>query len=89
MPIIKNVKKVILLITTIVVCFTCIPVLAQPAGGPPPGGPTGGTDPPCWPPPCIPVDGGVSILIALGAAYGGKKAYDQLKSSRDSESNIN
>ena len=45
--------------------------IAQP---PPPGG-----GPPCWPPPCIPIDGGVSLLLAAGAAYGGKKIYDALK----------
>lgn len=59
-------------------CSLSTPFFAQPAGGPPPGGPTGGTDPPCWPPPCVPIDGGIGILIALGAAYGGKKAYDQI-----------
>ena len=49
--------------------------LGQPAGGAPPGGPAGGTAP-CWPPPCVPIDGGISFLIAIGAAFGGKKAYD-------------
>lgn len=42
--------------------------------GPPPPPP-----PPCGTPPCpinIPIDGGVSILIAAGLAYGAKKAYD-------------
>lgn len=50
-----------------------------PGGGPP--GPAGGAgdEPPCWPPPCVPVDGGITFLIALGAAYGGKKAYDKFK----------
>ena len=37
------------------------------------GPPTG---PSCWPPPCIPIDGGVSILIAAGLAYGVKKIND-------------
>lgn len=27
-------------------------------------------------PPGIPIDGGISILLAAGAAYGGKKIYD-------------
>ena len=57
---------------------------AQPSGNPP-GGPSGSTDPPCWPPPCIPVDGGISVLIALGAAYGSKKAYDFYQSKDDAE----
>lgn len=58
---------------------------AQPAGGGPPGGPSGGDPALCWPPPCIPVDGGISFLIALGAAFGGKKAFDHFKSSEESE----
>jgi hypothetical protein len=33
-------------------------------------GPGGG--PPCWPPPCIPIDGGISIFIAI-AAFAGYK----------------
>lgn len=47
-------------------------------GGPPPppgGGPGGGT-PPCWPPPCVPIDGGITFLLAAGAIYGSKKIYD-------------
>jgi hypothetical protein len=41
-----------------------------------PGPPAGGS-PPCGPPfgPACPIDGGVSLLIAAGLAYGGKKAY--------------
>lgn len=39
-------------------------LFAQPVGGPPP----------CWPPPCIPIDGGVSALIAAGVLLGGGKA---------------
>ena len=38
-----------------------------PLGGPPCGGPFG---------PACPIDGGVSLLIAAGLAYGGKKSYD-------------
>ena len=49
------------------------------AAGPPapPGG--GGGTPPCWPAPCVPIDGGLSLLVAAGLAYGGKKAYDTFK----------
>lgn len=51
------------------------------AAGPPMGPPMG--PPPCWPPPCtVPIDGGISILIAAGAALGGKKLYDLRKSSK-------
>ena len=45
----------------------------------PPPPPSGTVGPPCWPPPCIPIDGGVSFLIAAGAAYGAKKIYDSRK----------
>jgi hypothetical protein len=47
------------------------------AGPPPPpsgGGGSGGNFA-CWPPPCIPIDGGISLLIAAGAIYGGRKLY--------------
>jgi len=36
----------------------------------PPGGDEGGD------PDAIPLDGGISILLAAGAAYGAKKVYD-------------
>ena len=49
--------------------FTGTDLIAQP---PPPGG----TGPSCWPPPCIPIDGGISWLIAAGIAYGAKKSWD-------------
>ena len=42
-----------------------------PIAGPGPGG--------CFPPPCIPVDGGISLLIAAGLGIAGKKAYDHHK----------
>ena len=41
----------------------------------PPPPPSGGV-PDCWPPPCIPIDGGISLLIAAGAIYGGRKLYN-------------
>lgn len=52
-------------------------VISAQTGGPP-GGPAGG-GPPCWPPPCVPIDGGISFLLAIGAAYGAKKAYQGIK----------
>jgi len=44
---------------------------------PPPPPPT--DEPGCWPPPCIPIDGGISLLIAAGAIYGGRKLYSKQK----------
>lgn len=69
-------KFTIRIILVIAVLFFAADFFAQP-GGSPPGGP--GSNPPCWPPPCVPIDGGISFLIALGAAYGGKKAFDKFK----------
>lgn len=45
------------------------------AGPPPPPG--GGGGPICWPPPCIPIDGGISLLIAAGVIYGSSKLYSK------------
>lgn len=44
------------------------------AGPPPP--PPPGVGPACWPPPCIPIDGGITLLMVAGAAYGAKKLYN-------------
>jgi len=49
-------------------------LMAQPIGGPPP----------CWPPPCIPIDGGISALIAAGALLGGRKALELRRSRKRS-----
>jgi hypothetical protein len=43
--------------------------------------PGGGTSAVCWPPPCVPIDGGISFLLAAAAVYGGKKLYDHQKKS--------
>lgn len=61
------------IILTIILIFMSILALGQ--GGPPvgPGGP------PCWPPPCVPIDGGISILVAIGAFFGSKSFYNFLK----------
>jgi hypothetical protein len=52
-------------------------LMAQPGppipGGPPCGGPFG---------PACPIDGGVSLLIAAGVAYGGKKSYDMARKKK-------
>ena len=51
----------------------------------PPSTPGGGSPPACWPPPCVPIDGGITILLAAGAALGLKKSYDYLKSDKKVE----
>ena len=50
------------------------------AQDPPPPPPT--DEPGCWPPPCIPIDGGISLLIAAGAIYGGRKLYSKQKEKK-------
>lgn len=69
----KNALRYALLTTALVLPFAGV-VLAQGVGGPPP----------CWPPPCIPIDGGVSLLVAAGAILGGKRALDLRRSRKSS-----
>lgn len=66
-----NSKFLFLFILTFGIVSLCA---ALPPPPPPPGG-----EPGCWPPPCIPIDGGISLLIAAGAIYGGKKLYSKQK----------
>ena len=57
------------------VAFTTL-CLATPST---PGG-SNGMSPGCWPPPCsVPLDGGVTLLLAAGAAFGAKKIADARK----------
>lgn len=68
-----NYKSIFLLLF-----FLTITTISIAAPFPPP--PPPGNGPPCWPPPCvIPIDGGISILMAAGAALGAKKIYDSRK----------
>lgn len=66
-----NSKFLFLFILTFGIVSLCV---ALPPPPPPPE-----EDPGCWPPPCIPIDGGISLLIAAGAIYGGKKLYSKQK----------
>ncbi len=51
-------------------------LLADSPNPPNPGGdPTGGGNPPVG----APIDGGLGILLAIGAAYGGRKLYKAKK----------
>ena len=69
-------KHLIPVFGTIVFTLCAGALMAQfPGGGTPPSGGT----PACWPPPCIPIDGGVSFLLAAGIAIGGKKLLDSKK----------
>jgi hypothetical protein len=69
-------RLLLLFIFTIGLAAVCV---ALPPPPPPPGG---GDVPGCWPPPCVPIDGGISLLIAAGAIYGGKKLYSKQKEKK-------
>jgi len=60
------------ILTIIVFTFATLPLLADNPPPPPPGHSTTGNVPGGG----APIGSGVAILLALGAAYGGKKVYD-------------
>ena len=67
-------KKFISIFTVLVISlFLSIPAANATGPGEPPVGPGTGDDPIGG---GAPIGGGTFILIALGAAYGGKKIYD-------------
>ena len=70
-------------LTAVVFFYLFVNFSVSMAGGPPPP-PPGGGGPPCFPPPCIPIDGGISFLLAAGVALGAKKIFDSRKKSSDS-----
>ena len=65
----KMMKKVITLMSLALALGFSQELKAQP---PDPGGGQGD-------PPTIPIDGGLSLLLAAGVAYGGKKVYEMNK----------
>ncbi|GAB4199858.1 MAG: hypothetical protein Fur0023_02600 [Bacteroidia bacterium] len=69
----SGINKSFLLLFFVFVASVSFGAAPPPPPPPPPG---------CWPPPCIPIDGGVSFLIAAGALYGVKKSYDKFKTGR-------
>jgi len=74
-------KRGILLSAILLSIFITSVVLADspsPTGGSPTGG-GGGT------PVGAPIDGGLSILLAMGAAYGGKKLYQARKEKKEAD----
>ena len=73
-------KRGILLSAILLSLFITSVVLADPPA-PPGGSPIGGGGTPV----CAPIDGGLSILLAIGAAYGGKKLYHARKEKHEDE----
>jgi len=70
-------KKIIKTLTVAVILTFCS-IIAF-ADGPPPPPPGGGNIDPVGPPVGAPIDGGLIILLALGAGYGGLKIYQYKK----------
>lgn len=68
--------KRILAILSFVFCFIVVG-LSNPPGSGNPGDGDGETPDS----PSIPIDGGISLLLAAGAAYGAKKIYQNKKST--------
>jgi hypothetical protein len=71
----KTITHTILTLTFVMASFA---LMAQ--GGPPPppsGGHGSGTNQPAGG--GAPIEGGIGILLALGAAYGGRKVYKAFK----------
>jgi hypothetical protein len=72
-------KKFAPYIFTIAFIIVSFAIQAQVPGG---GGVPGGSNPGgsgCFPNPCVPIDGGISFLVAAGVALGGKKLFDASK----------
>jgi hypothetical protein len=75
----KKMFRKILILTVVFFGYSLI-TLADPPGPPSPGGsPTGSGGTPVG----APIDGGLSILLAMGAAYGGKKLYQARKEKKE------
>jgi len=73
-------KKIIISLIVFTIFF--IAPLYLFAQFPPPGG-TGGGGPITDPVAGVPIDGGISFLIAAGVAYAGKKFYDKRKDNKE------
>ena len=64
-----------LLTLCFIIAFSALVFAPPPAA---PGNPRG-----CFPA-CVPIDGGISLLVAAGAVYGGKKLYLDKKNKKTS-----
>jgi len=73
--ILKTISPLLILLT---INLITINLAAQDPPPPPPGHGTGGNVPGGG----APIAGGIGILLALGAAYGGKKVYDYVSADR-------
>ena len=75
-----NTFRKIMAAAAILLLCNMLPLVST-AQGPDPGcGPDCPGGPDC-PPQCVPIDGGLSLLIAAGIGLGAKKAYDRKKAA--------
>ena len=79
----KNPIKIILTLTFFFASTFMMQTFADPPGPPPPGG--HGSTQNELPGPAAPIDGGMGILIALGACYGSYKLYRSKKTAKEAE----
>ncbi len=75
----KTLKKTAITIVMII----AVNVAFSQAPPDPPGDPTGDGSTPVGDGGGAPIGGGVAMLLAMGAAYGGKKVYDYRKKIRN------
>jgi hypothetical protein len=67
-------KKQIIITAALVLISGCFTALLAQAPPPPP------------PPAAVPIDGGLSLLLAAGAGLGAKKAWDARKAAKAADS---
>lgn len=75
----KTIRKITALAAIALICLLPQAVSAQ--GDPDPGCPPFCPGDPSCPPECVPIDGGLTLLIAAGLGLGAKKAYDRRKAA--------
>jgi hypothetical protein len=79
-------KKFFLLFAlTLALTFAATTLKADPPGPPGPGGPPGGTG---GVPVGSPVDGGISLLLALGLGYGGYRLSGKKPGNKTEEEDV-
>lgn len=75
----KTIRKISAVAAIALICLLPLATVAQ--GDPDPGCPPFCPGDPSCPPECVPIDGGLSLLIAAGIGLGAKKAYDRRKAA--------
>ncbi|MCF8231537.1 MAG: hypothetical protein K9J27_05050 [Bacteroidales bacterium] len=76
----KKLRKIFIITVFVLISGTITSQTTEPPD--PPGNPTGSGDTPVGGE-GAPIGGGIALLLAMGAAYGGKKYYDYRKKIRN------